>query len=54
MIPKGFIRREQFHMFTRAEAIAFICFLRMEARRHTEDVETIEEDIRYIRRIHKI
>ena len=54
MIPKGFVKREEFYKLTKAEAIAFICFLRMEARRHTEDVETIEEDIRYIRRIHKI
>lgn len=54
MIPKGFVRREQFHKLTKEEAKAFLLFLTMEAERHKEDIKTIEEDIRYVRRIHKI
>jgi hypothetical protein len=54
MIPEGFVRRKDFHKLTKAQAIAFICFLRMESRRHEEDIKTIEGDILYVRRIHKI
>jgi hypothetical protein len=37
MITKGFVRKEDFHKLTKAQAIAFICFLRMESRRHEEE-----------------
>ena len=54
MIPKGFVRREEFHRLTGSEARAFLLFLTMEARRHKEDIEVIEEDIRYVRWLHKL
>ena len=54
MIPKGYVRREEFHKLTKEEAKAFLVFLSMEAERHKEDIKTIEEDIRYVRRIQKI
>ena len=54
MIPKGFVRREEFHRLTEAEARAFVLFLTMEKKRHEKDIEVIEEDIRYVRRIQKL
>lgn len=51
---EGFVKREQFDKLTKEEAKAFLLFQSMEAERHKEDIKTIEEDIRYIRRIHKI
>ena len=54
MIPKGYVRREEFHKLTKEEAKAFLLFLSMEAERHLEDVKTIKGDILDIRRIHKL
>jgi hypothetical protein len=47
----GFVKREDFHRLTEAEAKAFVLFLTMEAERHREDIRVIEEDIRYVRRL---
>ena len=50
----GYVRREEFHKLTEAEAQAFIVFLTMEAKRHTEDIRKIEDDILEVRRIHRL
>ena len=50
----GYVKREEFHKLTEAEAKAFVIFLTMEAERHEEDVRTIKSDILYVRRIHKL
>ena len=50
----GFVRREEFHKLTKAEAKAFVLFLIMEADRHREDIHKIESDILEVRRIHKL
>jgi hypothetical protein len=50
----GFVSKEEFHKLTEPEAKAFILFLTMEARRHAEDIKTIEEDISEVRRVHNL
>ena len=50
----GYVRREDFHKLTVAEARAFVLFELMEKKRHEEDIEVIESDIIEVRRIHKI
>ena len=54
MIPKDYVKREEFHLLTEAEAKAFIIFLSMEMERHFKDIEQIELDITELNRIHKI
>ena len=50
----GYVRKSDMYNLTEAEATAFIFFLKMEAERHREDIRTIEEDILYVRRIHRL
>ena len=49
----GYVRREEFHKLTEAEAKAFLLFLTMEAERHREDIRTIERDILEVKRLHR-
>ena len=50
----GYVRHQDFRDLTKAEAEAFIIFLTMEAKRHTEDIQKIEGDILEVRRIHHL